>query len=134
MFEIELFICIKIDLALNNLQWLIFHKTKLRQVDILPDQSIIAWEYCRVFSVCFDKFDYICHIFIQLCLNVFLILLYDATRQEIYWIHVYIWLTQHWFSPYFDSLSNILIPQPHIFFIFFPLPTHTILLLPLKLL
>ena len=31
MFEIELFICIKIDLALNNLQWLICHKTKPNQ-------------------------------------------------------------------------------------------------------
>ena len=28
MFEIELFICIKMDLALNNRQWLICHKTK----------------------------------------------------------------------------------------------------------
>ena len=28
MFKIELFICIKMDLALNNLQWLICHKTK----------------------------------------------------------------------------------------------------------
>ena len=28
LFEIELFICIKIDLALNNLQRLIYHKTQ----------------------------------------------------------------------------------------------------------
>ena len=28
LFEIELFTCIKVDLALNNLQWLICHKTK----------------------------------------------------------------------------------------------------------
>ena len=28
MLEIELFICIKMDLALNNLQWLICYKTK----------------------------------------------------------------------------------------------------------
>ena len=28
LFEIELFICIKMDLALNNLQWLMCHKTK----------------------------------------------------------------------------------------------------------
>ena len=28
MFEIELFICIKMNLALNNLVWLIYHKTK----------------------------------------------------------------------------------------------------------
>ena len=31
MFEIELFICIKMDLELNNLQWLICHKTKPNQ-------------------------------------------------------------------------------------------------------
>ena len=31
MFEIELFICIKMDLALNNLQWLICYKTKTNQ-------------------------------------------------------------------------------------------------------
>ena len=28
LFEIKLFICIKIDLVLNNLQWLICHQTK----------------------------------------------------------------------------------------------------------
>ena len=28
MFEIDLTICIKMDLALNNLQWLIYHKTQ----------------------------------------------------------------------------------------------------------
>ena len=28
LWEIELIICIKMDLALNNLQWLIFHKTQ----------------------------------------------------------------------------------------------------------
>ena len=28
MFEIELFICIKRDLALNNIHWSIYHKTK----------------------------------------------------------------------------------------------------------
>ena len=28
LFEIELFICIKLDLALKDLQWLIYHKTK----------------------------------------------------------------------------------------------------------
>ena len=31
LFEIELFICIKMDLALNNLQWLICHKTQHNQ-------------------------------------------------------------------------------------------------------
>ena len=28
LFELELFICIKMGLALNNLQWLIYRKTK----------------------------------------------------------------------------------------------------------
>ena len=28
MFEIELFICLKMDLALNNLERLMYHKTK----------------------------------------------------------------------------------------------------------
>ena len=31
LFEIELFICIKMDLTLNNLQWLICHKIKPNQ-------------------------------------------------------------------------------------------------------
>ena len=31
LFEIELFICIKMDLAINNLQWFICHKTKPNQ-------------------------------------------------------------------------------------------------------
>ena len=29
LFEIELFTCIEMDLALNNLQWFIYHQTKL---------------------------------------------------------------------------------------------------------
>ena len=37
MFEIELFICIKMDLALNNLQWLICHKTA---------RNIFTWTKC----------------------------------------------------------------------------------------
>ena len=35
LFEIELFICIKMDLALNNLQWLMCHKTKQNQTKLL---------------------------------------------------------------------------------------------------
>ena len=31
MFEIELFICIKMDSVLNKLQWLIYHESKLNQ-------------------------------------------------------------------------------------------------------
>ena len=34
LFEIELFKCIKIDLALNNLEWLIYHKTKPNQTKL----------------------------------------------------------------------------------------------------
>ena len=33
MFEIEQFICIKMDLALNNRQWLMCHKTKPNQTN-----------------------------------------------------------------------------------------------------
>ena len=36
MFEIELFICIKIDLTLNNIQGLICHKTKLNSLLYYP--------------------------------------------------------------------------------------------------
>ena len=31
MFEVELIICIKMDSALNKLQWLMWHKTKANQ-------------------------------------------------------------------------------------------------------
>ena len=31
LFELEQFICIKMDLALNNLEWLMYHKTKPNQ-------------------------------------------------------------------------------------------------------
>ena len=34
MVEIKLFICIKMDLALNNLQWLICHKTKSNLLEL----------------------------------------------------------------------------------------------------
>ena len=35
MFEIELFPCVKMDLALNNLQWLMYHQTKPNKTKIL---------------------------------------------------------------------------------------------------
>ena len=41
-FEIKLFICMKMDLALNNLQWLICHKTKPNQTIIRLCVSITA--------------------------------------------------------------------------------------------
>ena len=43
MFEIELLICIKMDLALNNQQWLICHKTKPNQM--LPFHTIGGFEF-----------------------------------------------------------------------------------------
>ena len=39
LFEIELFICIKMDLALNNLQRLICHKTQINQTLMFPLNS-----------------------------------------------------------------------------------------------
>ena len=37
LFEIERFICIRMDLALNNLQWMKCHKTKPNQkLKLLP--------------------------------------------------------------------------------------------------
>ena len=54
-FEIELFICIKMDLALNNLLWLICHKTKLDQTKPNTNKNIeinqrrmMLW-FCKVF-------------------------------------------------------------------------------------
>ena len=46
MSEIQLFICIKMDLALNNPQWLICHKTKPNQTKtiagIIPKMNVIV--------------------------------------------------------------------------------------------
>ena len=44
MFEIELFICIKMDLALNYLQMLICHKT---QINKQIDKTCIYFIYCE---------------------------------------------------------------------------------------
>ena len=38
LFEIELFTCLKVDLGLHNLKWLICHKTKPNQTK--PHQKI----------------------------------------------------------------------------------------------
>ena len=35
----ELFVCIKLDLALNNLQWLICHKTKPNQTNQITGKN-----------------------------------------------------------------------------------------------
>ena len=58
LFEKELFICIKMDLALNNLQWLMCHKTKpnktnvscLSYLDCLGDMKSVPAQllFCRV--------------------------------------------------------------------------------------
>ena len=40
MFEIDLIICIKMDLALNNLQWLICHKTETTNQSSLQSASV----------------------------------------------------------------------------------------------
>ena len=46
MFEIELFICIKMDLTLNNLQWSICHKTKPR-----PNNIYLMYMYKNGFGI-----------------------------------------------------------------------------------
>ena len=46
MFEIELFICIKMDLALNNPRWLIYHKTKPNKTSICgapPSDDLVSY-------------------------------------------------------------------------------------------
>ena len=48
LLEKELFICIKMDLVLNNLQWLIYHKTKPNQIVnwfqvLLPNKNNSIW-------------------------------------------------------------------------------------------
>ena len=44
LFEIELFICMKIDLALNNLQGLIYHKsqTKKKTIKLIENSRYFA--------------------------------------------------------------------------------------------
>ena len=39
LFEIELLVCIKMDLTLNNLQWFICHKNEPNQIKTLMDIS-----------------------------------------------------------------------------------------------
>ena len=46
MFEIELFICIKMDLAINNLQWLMCGKTKQNQTK--PSLPYYAHDWLNV--------------------------------------------------------------------------------------
>ena len=61
----KLFIWIKMDLALNNLQWLIYHKTKLnqthrigQQVDFMPCQTLSGYSMPKyVFIVYASSFD-----------------------------------------------------------------------------
>ena len=45
LFEIELFICIKMDLALNNLQGLIYHKTQINKQMYVYISFIVAYSY-----------------------------------------------------------------------------------------
>ena len=50
MFERELFICIKMDLALNSLQWLICHKNKPNQIFCVCLLSLLVtdWLYLSI--------------------------------------------------------------------------------------
>ena len=42
LFKIELFICIKLDLALNNLQRFIYHKTQTNKQGSKQDNSSVT--------------------------------------------------------------------------------------------
>ena len=48
-YEIELFTCIKMDLALNNPQWLMCHKTKVNQRIMIFSFYLIGF-YCATFN------------------------------------------------------------------------------------
>ena len=68
LFEIELIICIKIDLALNNLQWLMCYKTKPNQTNYQIKSKVNAstktsWS---VFRSDYHIMYYIYHYFIIL--------------------------------------------------------------------
>ena len=57
LFEIELFICIKMDLALNNLRWLICHKTQTnKQTNIYL--SISSWSYLSLSIIRYWSIDW----------------------------------------------------------------------------
>ncbi len=49
-FEIELFVCIEMDLALTNLQRLIYHKTRTNDcvIELLVLNSLNVFKYCYV--------------------------------------------------------------------------------------
>ena len=44
LFETELFICIKMDLTLNNLEWLMCHKTRPNQTVMTPLSLFNSWD------------------------------------------------------------------------------------------
>ena len=62
MFEIQLFICIKLALALNNLQWLMCHKTKSNQTKsglLTRKINKISLVTFSTLSLCLDKIFFV---------------------------------------------------------------------------
>ena len=78
MFEIELFICIKMDSALNNLQWLICHKTQrtnqpigITVLNVFRVHFFHFYLFMFSFSLDSDQNLYIyIYIYIYMCIHI----------------------------------------------------------------
>ena len=63
----------KVDLALNNLQWLVCHKTKPNQAEILLFSHPVHEAMLGIYMcVCMVVYDYICFQYIYMCVCVWL--------------------------------------------------------------
>ena len=62
MFEMELFICIEMDLALNNLQWLLYNKTKPNQIGQNTHTHTHTHTHTDILTLPTNAIDWVCRI------------------------------------------------------------------------
>ena len=83
MFEIELFICIKMDLTLNNLQWLICYQTKSNQTHTHVCVCVcVSFQYIYICTHMSNCILYISELFYHCILYLFFT---GKTCKFLYW-------------------------------------------------
>ena len=111
LFEIELFICIKMDLVLNNLQWLICHKIK-------PNQTKYTYIYIHIYIYIYIRTQTRTHIhpYTYIYIYIYIRISTSSVELNIRWLHPLrkwmFWGTFDCEVPMWSTPSLLLLPGP----------------------
>ena len=108
LFERELFLCIKMNSALNNLQWLICNKTKLNpttQTSLTSDRRLkLVLKRYIVYNSYKFQFTHCLHcVCVCVCVCVFVFLFFCL------FFFFFCFLLQY--TPHFDTIRHLVVPK-----------------------